>query len=100
MKIWLPKKAEITQFMPPPDLIYLHKIYREDITKFKAEEHPVIQFVTNNPLLPEKRSKKAEKSNTLPENVYSISDKGALRASILISDKNKKSGIKIGYITH
>lgn len=100
MRIWAQKKAEIPEFMPPADLIYLHKIDPEDITKFKVEEHPAMQFVTNTPSFPDKRSKKPEKSKMLPENVYSLPDKGALRANIFISDKNKKSGIKIGYITH
>ena len=100
MRIWVPEKAEIPEFMPPVNLTYLHKFYPEGITKFKAEEHPAMQFVTNSPPFPDKRSKKAEKSKMLPENVYSLPDKGALRANIFISDKNKKSDIKIGYITH
>jgi len=100
MKIWSPEKAEITEFMPPTDLIYLHKIYRKDITKFEAKESLVAQFVTNTPLFSDKRSEKEEKSDMLPKNIHSLPDKGALSANILISDKNKKSGIKIGYITH
>jgi len=100
MRIWVQEKAEIPEFMPPINLTYLHKFYPEGITKFKAEEHPAMQFVTNSPPFPDKRSKKAEKSKMLPENVYSLPDKGALRANIFISDKNKKSDIKIGYITH
>jgi len=100
MKIWIPEKAGMTEFMPPTDLIYLHKIHRKDITKFKAKEYPVVQFVTNTPLFSDKRSKKEEKINILPKNIHSLPDEGALSANILISDKNKKSGIKIGYITH
>ncbi|GET27926.1 hypothetical protein SD074_01280 [Prolixibacter sp. SD074] len=100
MRIWVPEKAEMPAFMPPADLIYLYKFDPEGITKFKAEEHPVMQFVTNTPPFPDKKSKKAGKSKILPGNVYSLPDKGALRANIFISDKNKKNGIKIGYITH
>ena len=100
MKIWLAGKAELPELMPPVDLIYLHLPYRNDIAKFKADEHPVVQFITNTPLYSDKQSKKTENYQKPSKNLRSLPDEGALRANIFISDKNKKSGIKIGYITH